>query len=80
MVPGWLLARDCLSLEAVLRDHFDLVWPTVKREARTCPPVATALEDVILLPNIAHTSEVERLLAERSQVWRDEDLPGHRRP
>lgn len=70
------------ALEAVLGNHFDLVWPTVKREARACPPVATALEDVILLPNIAHASEVERLLTElgRSQVWRDDDLPGHRRP
>lgn len=66
------------ALEAVLGDHFDLVWPTVKREARARPSVATALEDVILLPDIAHAGEVERLLAElgRRRVWRREDLPG----
>ena len=70
------------ALEAVLGDHYDLVWPTVKREARARPPVAIALENVILLPNIAHASEVETLLAElgRSRVWRDEDLPGHTQP
>jgi hypothetical protein len=69
------------ALEAVLGDHYDLLWPTVKREAQASPAVATALENVILLPNIAHASEVKRLLAElgRSQVWRDEDLPGHKR-
>jgi hypothetical protein len=69
------------ALEAVLGDHYDVLWPTVKREAQACPAVATALENVILLPNIAHASEVKRLLAElgRYRVWRDENLPGHNR-
>lgn len=70
------------ALEAVLGDHYDLVWPTVRREARARTAVAIALEDVMLLPNIARASELEALLAElgRSRVWREEDSPGHRRP
>jgi len=68
------------ALEAVLGDHFEDVWSMVAREAQAVPQVGVALEDVILLPDLAQAGEVERLLAElgRSAVWRQEDLPGHR--
>jgi hypothetical protein len=68
------------ALEAVLGNHFEAVWSMVARDAQAVPQVAVALEDVILLPNLAQASEVEHLLAElgRSAAWRQEDLPGHR--
>jgi hypothetical protein len=67
------------ALEAVLGDHFEDVWSMAATKAQEVPQVAVALEDVILLPDLAQASEVERLLAElRSAAWRQEDLPGHR--
>ena len=65
------------AMEAVLGDHFERTWPRISAEALSLPQVATALEDVELMPDEDAAEAVGTLLAKlgRKPVWRDEGRP-----